>query len=203
MMPDTEIKPSFSGRYIVLTVITSVIIAGVTFGINTISKSKPVRQLVVYESSLADLMRGGTLPNSQIEAIYYLSGDPKKQINSLFRKTVTIKNVGNEGVENLSLTIGVEENEAFLVSSPMIESSPQNIKDALNLFKQDGSSNKKHLWNIPLLNQGESLTFEYNIYSSQELNEVTFSAIPRKKIGKFYEKIFLPTQQRETYFRAS
>lgn len=37
------------------------------------------------------------------------------------------------------------------------------------------------MWNVPLLNQGESLTFEYTIYSEKKLTGISFSTVPRKK----------------------
>lgn len=184
-MVENEIKPSFTWKYVVFMLVTSAIVGVVAFAVDHFLKTKPLRELEVYESTLNDLINDEYLKNAKIEATYFITGNPKKKIASLFRKTITIKNTGNEGVEDLSIVFSIKEENAFLVGNPKIISSPKEIADALNLVKDDNlSSEKKHTWNIPLLNQRESLTFEYNIYSENKLETLTFSSVPRKKDWK-------------------
>jgi hypothetical protein len=181
-MSEHEIKPSFSWRYLILTFITAIIVSGVGFGITKYFEAKPAKELIVYEDILSDLIDDAALTMNQIEATYYLKGDPKKKIECLFRKVVVIKNNGNEGVEDLSIIFSIKEDDAFLLDTPKIKSLPKDVIDAMSITKNESmSSNQKHVWNVALLNKDEALIFEYSAYSEKKLNNLTFSAIPRKK----------------------
>lgn len=177
-----EVKPSFSWKYLVLTLLTALIISAVGLTVSKLYQSRPVREIVVYDNGQINLLNDASLPKDQIEASYYLKGKPKKKIESLFLNLIAIKNAGNEGVENLNVTFNLKEDNAFLVSKPKIKTEPKEIIDAISVTKKEvESSDKKHVWNITLLNPGEAVLFEYSIYSQEKTENVTLSTSPRKK----------------------
>jgi hypothetical protein len=176
-----EVKPSFSWKYLVLTLITALIISAVGLGVSKLYQSRPLKEIVVYDNGQINMLNDEALPTDQIEATYYLKGNPKKKIESLFLNLTAVKNAGNEGIENLLVTFNLKEDDAFLIS-PIIKAEPKGIIDAISITKKDGeSTDKKHVWNISLLNPGESVIFEYTIYSQAKLKKIEFSATPRKK----------------------
>ena len=181
-MSHQEVKASFSWQYLILTIFTAGVISIVGIGVAKYFESKPTKELILYEGRLSNLINDDALPEDQIEANFFLKGDPKKKIESLFQKSFTVKNVGNEGVENLEITFAVEEKDAFLVDKPRIETEPKDIIKAISATKNKNlSNNKKHVWNISLLNRGESIIFKYSVYSERRIDNISFSALPRKK----------------------
>lgn len=180
-MSKEEVKPSFSLKYLLLTLVTTLIISGGGIGVAKLIENKPKKELAVIDGFQTSLINDQELLSNQIEAKYYLKGDPKKEISSLFRKRVTIENVGTEGVENLSITAVLRGEELLLVSDPKITTEPREIHHAISIKKKSGSTDMKHEWLVSLLNPGESISFEYDVYSESEVDDIQLSIIPRKK----------------------
>lgn len=179
-MPE-EIKPSFSLKYFILTLFTAAIVAVVGLGINYIALNSK-KEIMVIEGIQIDLIRNFQLPEDKITAIYYFKNDPKRKIESLFKKGFIVKNNGNEGIENLEITFSLAEEDAALVETPDITSKPKDIIHAIEVIKDQKLSNQhKHVWNVSLLNPSESIIFDYNVYSESKIKQITFQIFPRKK----------------------
>jgi hypothetical protein len=186
-----EVKPSFSFRYIVLTLVTTGLVSGIGLGITKLLESRPVRILEVFQDEAIDVLNEQAFPRDQIEATYRLKDNPKKKIATLFRKLVAIKNAGNEGVENIVVAAALEQSNAQLVSAPKIRTRPREIVDAVAISRIDGATTTRQSWNISLLNPGESVVFEYFVYSEIKLPNVTLIVVPRKKDWQVVNKSFL------------
>ena len=80
------------------------------------------------------------------------------------------------------VTIILKESKAMLINIPKITSEPKNIIDVISLDKiKKESNNQKHVWKISLLNHGESIILDYNIYSKEKIDKITISILTRKK----------------------
>lgn len=180
-MEQKEVKPSFSIKYLVLTLITTIIISGVGLGFSKLYVSKTKKEFTLIDAFEIDLLNDDALPKEQIEVKYYLKGNPKKEISTLFRKSVTIRNSGNEGAENLQVSAVLKGDNIFLASEPNIITQPREIIDVITIKKGEGSTETQHNWSVSLLNPGESITFEYNVYSVEDVDKIILNIIPRKK----------------------
>jgi len=180
-MESKEVKPSFSFKYLFLVAITAAIIAGVGFGLSKLYEARPIHEVTMIKGYSINVIGDASLPKDKIEVEYYLKGEKRKKISSLFRNKVIIKNSGNIGVSNLEVTAILKDEKAELVDSPKLESSPLNILDVISVSKNENSTNKKHIWVISLLNPGESVSFDYSIFSESKLDSVLFELIARKK----------------------
>jgi hypothetical protein len=180
-MESNEVKPSFSFKYLFLVALTAVIVAGVGFGLSKLYEARAIHEITVIKGYSINVIDDTSLPKDKIEVEYYLKGEERKKISSLFRNKVIIKNSGNVGVSNLQVTAILKNKKAELVDSPKLESSPSNILDVISVSKSENSTNKKHLWVISLLNPGESISFDYSIFSEGKIDTVLFELIARKK----------------------
>lgn len=191
-----EINPSFSLKYLILTAITAAIISGVGFGISKIYESRPIKEITVTSGYLLSLINDSYLPKEKFDVVYYLKGKKRTKILSLFRKKVIIKNTGNKGVQNLSVTAILRGEGIKLVSLPKIKTIPIEVIDTIKVEKNNSSTDNKHIWNISLLNPGESITFEYSAFSKDEKKSISLDVIPRKKDWRIiYEELTLPDKK--------
>ncbi len=196
-MTQQEIKPSFSLKYLVLTLVSTFIVSGVGIFISKIYESKPSRQMEISQNDQIDILSNSAFPKDQIEANYYLKGSLKKKVATLFRKVVIIKNSGNEGAENILVSATLAETEAHLVASPIIKTEPTEIINAISVSKSKSGTDKKQTWNISLLNPGESVIFVYFIYSEKKLDSVSLDILPRKKDWIVINKSLLNQKQND------
>lgn len=139
-MVQEEVKASLSWKYLTLTLISAIIVSAVGIGVSKLYESRPVKEIVVYDGGQTNLLHDYALPKDQIEANYYLKGNPKKKIETLFLKISAIKNTGNEGAENLLVSFNLSEDKASLVSNPKIRTEPKEIIDAISVTKREGRS---------------------------------------------------------------
>jgi len=176
-----EIKASFTLKYAILTVFTALAVGLVSYAIDFYLKTKPVKVLSVSHDLSANLVEN-KITHPEIESRHYFRGDENKEIKGLFKEIVTISNSGNEGIEDLSVTVSTSSDGAVLYKEPIIKTSPSSVKEAMQIDRQAELSNdKKHVWTVSLLNKGESLTFEYMVYSFEPMINAEFGVIPRKK----------------------
>jgi hypothetical protein len=196
-MPPEEVKQSFSIKYIALTLIIAALVSAVGLGVSKLFDSKSVKKITVFDRGQTNLLNDDALPKDQIEASYYLKGEPKKQIASLFRKVVAIKNSGSEGAENILVSFSLKGDDLKLVSKPKITTEPKEINDAISVTKAIGSTDNNHLWNISLLNPGESVVFEYSVYSEKKVDNINFNIIPRKKDWTISTESYLSQKNKE------
>ncbi|UCF85851.1 MAG: hypothetical protein JSV50_09525 [Desulfobacteraceae bacterium] len=183
-MKNSEVKPSFSLRYFFLTLLTTLIIAGVGLSLTKYFESKPVRNIVVYETDIENRLSSQSLPEEQIEANYFIKkkDGSRQRIKSLFHKKTIVENKGNEGIENMRLSVTITDKKARLIGVPKFRSEPTEIIDAISIKKNESESDEqKHIWTISLLNPGESIVVDYSVYSEEEIKNIDFQIVPRKK----------------------
>ncbi len=92
-----EIKTSFSLRYLAITLLTALIMGGVSFVFSKFQQARPTREFTITQSGSVNLLNDEALPRDLIEVNYYLRGTTKKRIATLIRTGVSITNSGNEG----------------------------------------------------------------------------------------------------------
>ncbi len=197
-MTEKEVKPSFSLKYLVLTLLTTMIVSGIGLLISKIYESKPVKEMEVFQDSQVDIFNDDAFPKDLIEATYYLKGNPKKKIAMLFRKVVLIRNSGNEGAENVLVTAALAEKDAHLVAMPKITTEPKDIVDVVSVSRVEGGNSNRPTWNISLLNPGESVKFEYFVYSEKKLRQINLNILPRKKDWKIINHSLFDRTQKDT-----
>lgn len=180
-MPNEEVKPSFSLKYLLLTALTAAIVGGVGWAASKLVELRPTKELSVANGYSINVIDRNLLSQDKFEVEYYLKGEEMKKISSLFRKKVIIKNTGNEGVTDLKITAILKTNGLELIEEPRIETFPKSIVDAIIFTKSKESNSKKHIWNVSLLNPGESISLDYTIFSTEEHDKFSFEIIPRKK----------------------
>ncbi len=190
-----EIKPSFSWKYLVLTTLLTFIIVSMTALVTYYFKDSPVRELLVANDDSVSLINGD-LP-TQITARYSLKDKPNKKIKSLFFKKIAVKNNGNEDGENIPLSVFLKGKNIFLVDNPIIKTEPKEIIDIIKVQKEANSTNNEHIWNIPLLKPGETITFEYMIYSEEKIKTPKVNVLVRKKSWKSKKGIFFDSTTQE------
>ncbi|RVU82879.1 hypothetical protein EOL70_20270 [Leucothrix sargassi] len=191
-MNNNEVKPSFSLKYLLLTAITAAIVGGVGLGLSNLYESRPNQELTVANGYSLDVIGGASLPRDDFEVEYYLKGEERKKISSLFRKKVIMENSGNVGISELAITAVLKNDDAALIPQPKIESVPKNIVDAISISKDGNSTNKKHNWTISLINPGESISFDYTAFSEKDIDSISLEVIPRKKdLSIKYEELGL------------
>lgn len=137
------------------------------------------RELLIANEDTVSLINSD-LP-AQITSNYFLIDKPNKKIKSFFVKKIAIKNSGNKGGENIPISVCLKGKEIFLINNPIIKTEPKEIIDVIKIKKQAGSTNNKHTWDISLLNPGESVIFEYFIYSEKEVKNCKANVLVRKR----------------------
>ena len=78
----------------------------------------------------------------------------------------------------------------FLIDNPIIKTEPKEIIDIIKIQKEANSTKNEHIWNIPLLKPGETITFEYMIYSEEKIKAPKVNVLVRKKSWKSKKGIF-------------
>lgn len=197
-MAQKDIKPSFSLKYFALTLISTVLISGVGLAISKAYESKPKKEIEVFQDEQIDILNDAAFPRDHIEATYYLKGNPKKKVATLFRKVVIVRNAGNEGAENILVSAALAETDAHLVAAPKVRTQPKEIVDAIAISRSDSGAGNKQTWNISLLNPGESVIFEYFVYSEQKISAINLNILPRKKDWVVVNKSLLNQTQKDT-----
>jgi len=189
-MNNNEVKPSYSLKYLFLTALTAAIIGGIGLGITKLYESQPTKEISVANGYVINLINDSSLPEDKFEVEYFYKGKKRTKISSLFRKKVIIKNSGNVGVIDLSVTAILRDDDIQLLDQPKIKTIPIEVIDTISVIKAKESTRKKHSWIISLLNPGESVTFEYSAFSEKKLDSISLDIIPRKKDWKVnYEEL--------------
>ena len=199
-MTQEEIKPSFSLKYLALTLLSAIIMGGVALAISKIYESRPSRVIEISRDDPIDVLRGAGFPTDQIEANFYLKGSPEKKIASLFRNVIVIRNAGNEGAENILVSASLTQSDAHLVPGPKIRTEPRAIIDGIEFSRNDSSTTNKEVWNISLLNPGEAVILEYFVYSERRLSSITLNILPRKKDWSVVNKSLFERDGSQTSF---
>ena len=79
----------------------------------------------------------------------------------------------------------------------MIRTDPKYIVHAIDYKKTHESTEQNHVWLVSLLNPGESLIFDYSVYSEESVQPVRLTVVPRKKNWTSAEGFALEERLRE------
>lgn len=165
-----------------------IISAIITLAVSKIFTDSPSKELTVYDNgniSFIDNYNIDSPSKTHIKVMLFEKGNiAKKKLRSLFFKTISIKNTGNKGADNILVSICLEGDNIFLVDTPTIKTVPQEIISGLKVHKNASSTKNKHIWNISLLNPMESIVFDYTIYSELGVKDFKINVLPRKKDWK-------------------
>lgn len=196
-MSNNEIKPSFSLNYLLLSLITALVVSGAGLVLTKYFEGKPKKEIFVFKNEVLRLIGGEVVHDEQIEAQYFLRqpNGERKKIENLFKTKVFVKNGSDTGVDNLDVSISLNNSSAFLVSNPKISFEPKEIESVVNFTKDPSSSDKKHIWHISLLNPGESIALDYGAYSEGKIDALEFSVLPRKKDWTVVTQTLSPKNQ--------
>ncbi|MGR2870826.1 hypothetical protein [Vibrio vulnificus] len=178
---EPEVKPSFSMKYVILTLITTVLVSVVGIVINKAFESKVSKELIITSKSELNIIEAVKSPGLQISSRYTLKDENQTEIRSLLSKTFVVENVSNEGVDDLEVSIAIDTEKAKLIEQPEITTDPKYIIDGVRVVKEESSNETNHHWRVSLLNPGESIQFSYSAYSELEDVDVSWNFVPRKK----------------------
>lgn len=190
---ETEEKEQLSfikkhAEAIIVGIIIALFVCLINIFVPNILGLNPNRELLIANEDSISLINGD-LP-SQITSNYFLTNKPTKKIKSLFFKKIAIKNIGNEDGENMPLSIFLKGKNVSLIDNPTIKTKPKEIVDIIKIQKEANSTNTKHIWNITLLKPGETVTFEYMIYSEEKVKPPKINVLARKKSWESKKGVF-------------
>lgn len=128
-----EVKPAFTVKYVILTVVVSLLTGAVGFSLNylfskTTAENKSIK---VATKSSGNLLAMKNELGDKIGYKFFLPTDPTKIINSYFQYTITVLNDGHLGIENFTLFVEVPY-EIFIIKEPVIHTLPERIKPTIS-----------------------------------------------------------------------
>lgn len=91
-------------KYVLLTLLTTVLVSLVGVFINNVFETKTSRELLVTSFPELNIIEAVKSPGQEIEAKYYLK-DSNMELLTLSRKSFTVKNVSDQGVDNLEVSL--------------------------------------------------------------------------------------------------
>lgn len=158
---ETEVKPSFSLKYIILVLLTAAITGGITVIIQKYQED---------EKKLAVTIRGGnnelkTKKNNDAIIVKYSLKNDTSEVRGYYRKTIILNNIGNVGLENIKCKISSKDTNIILLPNPKFESFPKEIGTID--FKINKIKSYKNDIHIPLLNKDEGISISYEAYSKE------------------------------------
>ena len=181
-MRKEEVKRSWSVSYIMLTIVVSIITGIIGYFLKNIFDRPERRVLTVTETQTENLLNLGQKVQDEIITSYTLRNTPSETIKSYFRYSATIHNTGDIGVEKLKVFVQIDNSDVILVKTPSITAVPPDIHQGIILQQnKKGVEVSKDEWEVSLLNPHESITFAYIGYSTKEVNNASFTLVPRKK----------------------
>lgn len=182
MADEKEVKPSWSWNYILLTLLISTLTGGIGYSFNYLFNKPPSRKFLIVESPPKNLVELSPQVDAEITAKFSLKKNPDIALKGFYQYSVTIKNIGSEGVENFPVVVDTGNDKIVLIKPPTIHTTPSHI---LPVSKPKSSpavaETFKDEWEISLLNPEESITFEYIAYSAESLKDVKFLTVAGAK----------------------
>ena len=165
-----------------LTIMVSIITGIIGYFLKNIFDRPERRVLTVTETQTENLLNLGQKVQDEIITSYTLRNTPSETIKSYFRYSATIHNTGDIGVEKLKVFVQIDNSDVILVKTPSITAVPPDIHQGIILQQnKKGVEVSKDEWEVSLLNPHESITFAYIGYSTKEVNNASFTLVPRKK----------------------
>ncbi len=177
-----EVKVSWSTKYIFLTVILSILTGIVGYSLKYFFEKEPKKVISVEEIQTGNLLDLDEGVRSGILANYKLKDKPDEKVQSYFKYSASIRNLGDEGVDSLKVVFDSKGNGLTLIKTPSITSDPKNIMAGLTFVQNmEIKEDNKDEWEISLLNPGEMVKFSYVAYSIHPLSGAIFTVVVRKK----------------------
>lgn len=174
----TEIKPSFSLKYIFLILITAAITAGVTIGIQEFQKEEKIKKIALNIKGGNNEINVARDIESAVDIRYSLKND-KAEVKGYYRKFISFSNIGNVGLENLKCKITSKDSNIVIIANPKFESYPKEIGQLDFKFKK--ISNSKNEIIIPLLNVNEGVNISFEGYSKKTVKSFDVDISIRQK----------------------
>ena len=179
--PGEEVKSSWSGRYIGLTLFISLLTGIGGYCLKYIFEGTPKRVISIEEKQSPNLLDLDKEVQGKIVASYKLKDQPGKVLQSYFQYSVRIRNIGNEGVENLPVTVQAEGEKLVLIKTPSITTIPKDLQTAATVKQNATTQPDKDEREISLLNPGEAVELAYVAYSTDRVSKAKFASNVRKK----------------------
>jgi hypothetical protein len=176
----TEIKPSFSWRYIALSTLSGLITLGIggAFGylISEYTRDKKIIEVLSTSSgNLASLPVGAA---GNLEILYPLGDGRKTPIKTLIRYEVKLTNRTEQGADDISVFLE-PPNEIQLNSDAEITTDPPELARTISITPTTVIANRDLMFKISLLNPKQGVSLRYFGFSS---NEVPTANIPLKVV---------------------
>lgn len=179
--PPEELKTASSARYIGLTLFISLLTGIAGYGLKYIFEGTSKRVISVEEMQSPNLLDLDKQVQGRIVASYKLKDQPDKVLQSYFQYSVRIRNTGNEGVENLPVTVQGEGEKLVVIKTPSITTIPKDLIAAITVKQNETTQPNKDEREISLLNPGEAVELSYVAYSTDPVSKATFTVNVRKK----------------------
>jgi hypothetical protein len=177
-----EVKQGWSTSYIVLTIFLSILTGCGGYILKYFLESPPRQVITISTSNSGNLLNLDRELQKRVVTKFEMLKNPDLMVESFFRYNVKFRNSGELGIDSLHVTIEANDASITIVKPPNISGSPPNILKAMEL-KNDtiAQPSYRDQWIIPLLNPGESINFEYLLYSENKTDSCNIAAIARKK----------------------
>jgi hypothetical protein len=178
-----EVKQSWSPKYILLILFVSLLTGGGGYGLKYLFDTRPKRILVVSPNQTGNLLDLSESVGKQLSSIFRLKNSPGSDVKSYFTYQASIRNAGNEAVEQLQISVEVRTDKVFLITPPQEKTNPKDLLTALAITgdAKDSTSQTKDTRVVSLLNPDEAISLEYVAYSTEKINDLNIVCVPRAK----------------------
>jgi hypothetical protein len=174
----TEIKPSFSLKYILLVLVTAAITSGITLLIQEYQQEDKVKKIALSVRGGLNEVSKKNNKESAVTIKYALKNDTA-EVKGYYHKTITLTNIGTNGLEHLQCKVINKDTNIFLIPAPKFESYPKEIGQVeYDLVK---NSDHQNIITLPLLNKGEGISISYEAYSKSPVPKFDLDVVIRQK----------------------
>ncbi|OYX86196.1 MAG: hypothetical protein B7Y83_02410 [Flavobacteriales bacterium 32-34-25] len=174
----TEIKPSFSLKYVLLILLTAGITAVVTIGIQEFQKEEKIKKIALNVKGGNNEINFAKAIDNAIDIKYSLKNDTA-EVKGYYHKFISLSNIGNVGLENLKCKISSKDSSIIILPNPKFESYPKEIGQLDFNFRK--ISNFKNEVEISLLNINEGVNIIYEAYSKKPIKSFDIDVAIRQK----------------------
>lgn len=173
----TEIKPSFSLKYILLVLVTATLTSGITILIQNYQDKEISKKIALSIRGGANELKSSN--NKSIISVKYSLKNDTSEVKGYYRKTITLNNIGNAGLENIKCKVISKDSNIILIPNPKFDSYPKEIGQ-IDL-KIDNKSNTQNDIIVPLLNANEGISITYEAYSKKPIPFLDLEVSVRQK----------------------
>lgn len=171
-----EVKQGFSIKYIILVIFIAVIGGYFQYAFPHFLDSK--------EMKISFSTKGGTneLNENKIDkdiiTVKYSLKNDTSEVRGFYHKYLFIENTGNIGLDNIDCVVNSKDKNIILLKTFKIEN--ENNTNKVN-YKLEKVSANEQIIKIPILNPGESISFNYSGYSKKNISNLDLEVTIRKK----------------------